>query len=276
MEKTHLKYDAFISYKRHGGLGWAELVWVTLSNKQKNIFIDHSVSSGTQHRLWDELRKEIDRSMNVIVVIFEGIQDVLKPQNDVFLQELRYAYKTKKNIIPFYVDGLSSSIIKSEKRFQTIPSILKKIASGKHSDICYIHGKSLDWADNLIKSFQSKEEVLQKTHYLVEIQTNKISTFLVWGKDGEEIVEAGKKMPYWVDYTRDFVCELSIPVDNEEKPIRYKVVVDPQSSEPYKSGYKERKCIPKNKGKKIVVFEINWERIKHDQNQARPIIPIDL
>ena len=271
MEKPHLKYDAFISYKRHGGLGWAELVWVTLSNKQKNIFIDHSVSSGTQHRLWDELRKEIDRSMNVIVVIFEGIQDVLKPQNDVFLQELRYAYKTKKNIIPFYVDGLSSSIIKSEKRFQNIPSILKKIASGKHSDICYIHGKSLDWADSLMKSFESADEVYKKTHYLVKIQTNEDSTFLVYGKEGKEIVRAGEIKSYWVDYTQDFVCEMSIQVDNEEKPFRYKLVVDPQSSEPYNSGYKERKCIIEKK--EPVFFRINWQS-KREARAQSPIIKL--
>ena len=271
MEKTHLKYDAFISYKRHGGLGWAELVWVTLSNKQKNIFIDHSVSSGTQHRIWDELQKEIDRSMNVIVVIFEGIQDVLKPQNDVFLQELRYAYKTKKNIIPFYVDGLSSSIIKSEKRFQNIPSILKKVASGKHSDICYIHGKSLYWADSLMKSFESADEVYKKTHYLVKIQTNEDSTFLVYGKEGKEIVRAGEIKSYWVEYTQDFVCEMSIQVNNEEKPFRYKLVVDPQSSEPYNSGYKERKCIIEKK--EPVFFRINWQA-KREARAQSPIIKL--
>lgn len=46
MEKQHLQYDAFIIYKRQGGLGWAELVWMTLANKHKEVFIDHFVSVG--------------------------------------------------------------------------------------------------------------------------------------------------------------------------------------------------------------------------------------
>lgn len=88
---------------------------MTLANKQKEVFIDNFVSSGPQHPLISELYKEIDKSMNIIVVIFEGIQDVLKPQNDTFLKELKYAEITKKNIIPFYVDGLSSSKVNSEE-----------------------------------------------------------------------------------------------------------------------------------------------------------------
>ena len=101
IDKQDFEYDAFISYKRQGGLGWAELVWIALSNKHKTIFIDHFVSGGTQHPLISELYKEIDKSMNIIVVIFEGIQDVLKPQNDTFFKELKYAEKTKK-IVFFY------------------------------------------------------------------------------------------------------------------------------------------------------------------------------
>lgn len=261
MEKQHLQYDAFISYKRQGGLGWAELVWMTLANKQKEVFIDHFVSSGTQHPLISELYKEIDKSMNIIVVIFEGIQDVLKPQNDTFLKELKYAEKTKKNIIPFYVDGLSSSKVNSEERFRNLPPVLKRIVSRNHSDICYIHGKSLDWADSLIKSFESADEVRQKTQYLVQIQSDNECTLMVYGKNGIEKVCAGEIKQYWIDYDQPFICEMKYQVGSEE-PIKYFLTVDPNSSEPYLSGYKARNCIEKGKP---VYFPIYWGNIMEDQ-----------
>ena len=271
IDKQDFKYDAFISYKRQGGLGWAELVWTALSNKQKDIFIDHSVSGGTQHPLISELQKEIDNSMNIIVVIYEGIQDVLKPQHDVFLKELKYAYKTKKNIIPFYVDGLSSSIINTEKRFRNLPPVLKKILSSKHSDICYIHSKSLDWADSLIKSFESADDVRKRTQYLVQIQSNEDCTLMVYYKDGIEKVSAGEIKQYWIDYEQTFMCEMKIQVGDAVEPIKYLLMVDPKSSEPYLSGYKARNCIEKGKS---VSFPINWQKILEDQIKT-PRTPAD-
>lgn len=266
MEKQHLLYDAFISYKRQGGQGWAELVWVALSNKGKDIFIDHSVRGGTKHDLSDELEKEIDRSMNVIVVVFDGIQDVLDPNDDTFLRELLYADKTEKNIIPFYVDGLSSFKVNSEERFRNLPEVLKKIVSCKHSDICYIHGKSLDWADSLIKSFESADKVRQKTQYLVQIQSDNECTLMVYGKNGIEKVCAGEIKQYWIDYDQPFICEMKYQVGAEE-PIKYFLTVDPNSSEPYLSGYKARNCIEKGKP---VYFPIYWGNILEDQIKTLP------
>lgn len=265
--EQHLKYDAFISYKRQGGQGWAELVWMALASNGKEIFIDHSVSGGTQHPLISELRKEIDKSMNVIVVIFEGIQDVLKSKKDIFLQELQYARSTKKNIIPFYVDGLSSSILKSEERFKNLPPILKNIVSGKHSDICYFHGKSQDWMTSLIKSFETEDEVRLKRQYLVSIQAYEPTTVIVRGVDGRKEIAAGVCMKYWVNDNQDFWSEVSSSINNGERKLTYRLVVDPKSSESYYSAYKQRKCIDKDKK---VEFTISWKRIEIEQLLSAP------
>ena len=269
MEEQILEYDAFISYKRQGGLGWAELVNVQLTSAGKRIYIDYYVASGTQHPLISSLKKEIDKSMNVIVVIFEGIQEVIKPKQDIFLQELQYAIKTKKNIIPFYVDGLSSSLIKTEERFKNLPTVIKKIASVDHSDICYVHDSSHDWAGNLINSFDTEEVVRMKTQYLVLIQPNEDTTLIVPGIKGSENICAGNIKSFWVNSKKGFQCEVSIHSDDEQQKLTYRLVVDPKSTEPYLSGYKQRQCLKKEKK---VLFYINWQLIKQTQLQAKPTL----
>lgn len=56
-------------------------------------------------------------SNNIVVPIFSGIQDVTTDTDDNFLWEISIAIQGNVNIIPLYVDGLSSTDIEKSKDY---------------------------------------------------------------------------------------------------------------------------------------------------------------
>lgn len=70
------------------------------------------------------------------MVLFEGIGDKIKSENDIFIQEIEHAREYEKPIIPFYADDYDfSNILKNEN----IPSIIKNVISIQHSIVKYDH-----------------------------------------------------------------------------------------------------------------------------------------
>lgn len=84
------KYDVFISYKRKGGTPWAELLYIVIDKIiGKKVFIDRdNLESGTDKEWEDEIFKAIESSMNVVVIIFPEIHEVISPKKDFFIKEL--------------------------------------------------------------------------------------------------------------------------------------------------------------------------------------------
>ena len=84
--KRKIKYDVFISYKRRGGTPWAELLFLALAKiKKKRVFIDRDGLGGGTFKKWKTaINEAIESSANVIVVVFPGIQDVIKDKDDFF------------------------------------------------------------------------------------------------------------------------------------------------------------------------------------------------
>lgn len=130
-----MKYDVFISYKRDGGSVWAELIRAILVHKYHlKVFLDVETVRGGE---WPkQLDDGIKNSYNIIMVLFEGIGDKIKSENDIFIQEIEHAREYEKPIIPFYADDYDfSNILKNEN----IPSIIKNVISIQHSIVKYDH-----------------------------------------------------------------------------------------------------------------------------------------
>ncbi len=130
-----MKYDVFISYKRDGGSVWAELIRAILVHKYHlKVFLDVETVRGGE---WPkQLDDGIKNSYNIIMVLFEGIGDKIKSENDIFIQEIEHAREYEKPIIPFYADGYDFlNILKNEN----IPSIIKNVISIQHSIVKYDH-----------------------------------------------------------------------------------------------------------------------------------------
>lgn len=147
-----MKYDVFISYKRDGGSVWAELIRAILVHKYHlKVFLDVETVRGGE---WPkQLDDGIKNSYNIIMVLFEGIGDKIKPENDIFIQEIEHAREYEKPIIPFYADGYDfSDILKNEN----IPSIIKNVISIQHSIVKYDHANREKTYDLLRKQLNTR------------------------------------------------------------------------------------------------------------------------
>lgn len=147
-----MKYDVFISYKRDGGSVWAELIRAILVHKYHlKVFLDVETVRGGE---WSkQLDDGIRNSYNIIMVLFEGIGDKIKSENDIFIQEIEHAREYEKPIIPFYADGCDfSDILKNEN----IPSIIKNVVSIQHSIVKYDHANREKIYDLLRKQLNTR------------------------------------------------------------------------------------------------------------------------
>lgn len=147
-----MKYDVFISYKRDGGSVWAELIRAILVHKYHlKVFLDVETVRGGE---WPkQLDDGIKNSYNIIMVLFEGIGDKIKSENDIFIQEIEHAREYEKPIIPLYADGYDfSDILKNEK----IPSSIKNVISIQHSVVKYDHANMEKTCDLLRKQLNTR------------------------------------------------------------------------------------------------------------------------
>lgn len=272
------EYDAFISYKAKGGAGWAELLWITLTRiAGRNIYIDHDLAGGTAHHLIPELCKIIDKSMNVIVIIFDGIQDVTESGKDVFLEEVKYAIRKKKNIIPFYVDGLSSTLIHSDNKFSGLHDTLKQIipirhSENEHSDIRF--DKGYNFVTSLTKSFQTESEIRLKKEYLIRIQTDRDTSILIWGNYPIK-VKAGDIFEHWLPNRADLHIDLTTNSTICGEIIKFSIFFDSSTKgNPYKNAYRQYHYLKASKDRTVLVC-IEWSQIEEkQQNEPKKITDI--
>lgn len=171
-----IKYDVFISYKRRGGTPWAELLFLALAKiKKKRVFIDRDGLGGGTFKKWKTaINEAIESSANVIVVVFPGIQDVIKDKDDFFIAEIAKALNEKDqrklNIIPFYVDGLSSQVIQSDDKYESLPSEVKEITSRDYNDVSFDSKYPDAWIDYLVSRVLIPEDnILEEYCYRVQV-----------------------------------------------------------------------------------------------------------
>ena len=179
--KKSFKYDVFISYKRKGGTPWAELLFLALEKiVGKKVFIDRHKLTGGTDKTWEErINDAIENSINVVVVIFPGIQDVTS-DNDDFMKEIAKALKERKKIVPFYVEDLSSLIIHSHRQYDCLPDDLKAITSTDYEDVSF-DSNSDAWIKRLSDSLCSEEDVLKD--YCYKVRVNALCKMSVYDED---------------------------------------------------------------------------------------------
>lgn len=201
--KKSFKYDVFISYKRNGGTPWAELLFLVLDKiAGKRVFIDRHGLKGGMYKKWESsINEAIENSINVVVVVFPGIQNVIKEKDDVFVKEIAKALKEKENriinIIPFYVEGLSSELIHSSDQYLSLPDELKTITSPDYADISFSPKYKYAWIDVLLDSLISETEILEETCY--RVQVNAISKMIVYD-DSHSMKDESKDKIRSLDY----------------------------------------------------------------------------
>ena len=234
--KRKIKYDVFISYKRRGGTPWAELLFLALAKiKKKRVFIDRDGLGGGTFKKWKTaINEAIESSANVIVVVFPGIQDVIKDKDDFFIAEIAKALNEKDqrklNIIPFYVDGLSSQVIQSDDQYEWLPSEVKEITSRDYNDVSFDSKYPDAWVDYLVsKVLISEDDILEE--YCYRVQVNAYGKITVYN----ELVSSGNKSKgrklnkgtdtsYWIEKNGGF---LSLRFeDGENQYPSYIVTID--------------------------------------------------
>ena len=144
-------FDVFISYKRNGGAGWAEMLRLALivykNIPQERIFMDVHGGCGSDFK--EKIKHAIANTTNVIVIFSKDFQNYINTDetNDVWLYELNLAVEHRRSIIPFIVDNL-----KREDIFKLqIPSVIYDIIE-KNTCVHYNH----DMPEGCIKSIVLK------------------------------------------------------------------------------------------------------------------------
>ena len=93
----------FISYRRTGGDITAKLVCEALKNRGFSVFYDYDALKGG---FFDQrIYQAIEECSDVVLILPQGALDRCINDDDWVRQELRYALKLSKNIIPVMLDG---------------------------------------------------------------------------------------------------------------------------------------------------------------------------
>lgn len=104
------KYDVFISYRREGGYDTAKHLYDLLTRDGYRVSFDIDTLRNGDFDV--SLLKRIDECADFILIVdthaFDRTLDYnFNPNNDWLRQELAYALKKKKNIIPIFLSGVS-------------------------------------------------------------------------------------------------------------------------------------------------------------------------
>ena len=100
-----MKYQVFISYRREGGEILGRMLYDELLRRGYTVFYDvESLRSGPFNT---ELFRVIDECTDVLVILPPGALDRCADPEDWVRQEIAYALKQKKNVIPIIMRGFS-------------------------------------------------------------------------------------------------------------------------------------------------------------------------
>lgn len=144
--------------------------------------------------------------------------------------EIDIAIQNKINIIPFYVDGLSSTDIERSNYYKTLPDSLKVITSSAHHDLKYIPGGFDAWFKTLIRSLKTTEEVYRNNRYQVDVEaTHETEVYDEDELDTSQkirIINFGKKTTYWVNMEDAIMVLRFKHFDSEGRCEFYKITID--------------------------------------------------
>lgn len=98
-----IKYDVFISYRRHDGSESARLIRAELRHFNLKVFLDvEDLHAGYFDKA---ILKNIESTPNFIVVLSPNCLERCADENDWFRQEIAQAIRTERNIIPLLMPG---------------------------------------------------------------------------------------------------------------------------------------------------------------------------
>ncbi|NVN96602.1 MAG: SUMF1/EgtB/PvdO family nonheme iron enzyme [Bacteroidetes bacterium] len=103
-----MKYDIFISYRREGGYETAKHIFDLLDRDNYKVSFDIDTLRNGDFDI--ELFKRIDECVDFIIILNKGVFDrcfKLEKKNDWLRNELAYALKMGKNIIPIMLNGFN-------------------------------------------------------------------------------------------------------------------------------------------------------------------------
>lgn len=235
--KKSFKYDVFISYKRKGGTPWAELLFLALDKiAGKRVFIDrHGLKGGFDKKWESSINEAIESSVNVVVVVFPGIQDVITEKDDFFIKEIAKALdekgKRRLNIIPFYVEGLSSELVHSSNQYKGLPNELITITSPDYEDVKFDYKHPYAWIDDLVSNgLISEDDILEE--YCYRIQVNALAKMIVYddshsiNKNSKDKIRSleynGADTIYWIEKDNGYI----VLRFEAEDGCKYKVTID--------------------------------------------------
>ncbi len=99
-----MKYDVFISYRREGGRDFARLIQQSLRICGYRVFFDYdSLQDGVFN---SQIFKAIEVAPIFIIVLSKGSMQRCVNNGDWVAQEIEYALKHNKKIVPVNIDGL--------------------------------------------------------------------------------------------------------------------------------------------------------------------------
>lgn len=152
------KFDVFISYKRNGGAGWAEMLRLALivykQIPQERIFMDVHGGCGSDFK--EKIKYAIANTTNVIVIFSKDFQNHINAdeKNDVWLYELDLAVEHRRSVIPFIVDNLKREAILKLR----LPSIIYGIID-KNTCVHYNHDMPEGCIKNIVLKSNSELSV---------------------------------------------------------------------------------------------------------------------
>lgn len=159
-----MSYDIFISYRRKGGDVTAKHLYDLLTRDGYSVSFDVDTLRSGDFDV--ELLKRIDECTDFIVILNEGVFDRMlttEKQEDWLRNELAYALKKKKNIIPIMLAGFSEF---PKNLPEDVVDISRKngiIHNMKYFDAFY---------DKLKKEFLLSEPTATRNDCILKILTN--------------------------------------------------------------------------------------------------------
>ncbi|MBR6758512.1 MAG: TIR domain-containing protein [Bacteroidaceae bacterium] len=98
-----MAHDIFISYRREGGMDIARQIQFLLENHGFTVFIDLESCNYSSWR--EKIKKGIENSKVFIFILSKKSLERCENEDDMVREEIEYAYKLRKEIIPINPDN---------------------------------------------------------------------------------------------------------------------------------------------------------------------------
>lgn len=267
MENMH---SVFISYKRDGGSSWAEVVRMGLllyggdangGFSEDDIKMDVHSNSQDWH---EEIVMHIKNCVNVIVIIHKGFEKSLHKENeiDIWLEEIELAYRYKRAIIPFFVDGLVvdeklDEVFNEDKRLD----LLKQICH-KHQQLCYTPGKCEGSIIALRKALKNEKYVSRMIKFQSIQKCNLVTPDEIKTIEKEDYI-------YSMKYSQDTPITIKAEHEQSKKTLTYHLCFEDFADEYFKS------CAQSTRLSQTDVYIMIKDKTPFDENEIQRTIFID-